>query len=134
MGERYLKAEEAVIRAHYPTSRRWNILALIPSRTWAEIGVKARKMGIHRNKEAKGDSIREGRMMLKCAYSDGENERFDRIYPTSTHAELLVAFPDRTLNSIFSHARRRHLHRTKEAKAIQMKIGREEAKKADKNE
>lgn len=129
MGERWLKAEEAVIPTHYPTSRRREILALIPSRTWSEIGVKARKMGIHRTKEAKGDSIREGRMMLKCTYSDGENERFDRLYPTSTHAELLVAFPDRTLKSIFSHARRRYLHRTKEAKARQVQIGREEEKK-----
>jgi hypothetical protein len=127
MGERWLKAEEAVIPAHYPTSRRWEILAMIPSRTWGEIGVKARKMGIHRTKEAKGDSIREGRMMLKCTYSDGENERFDMLYPTSTHADLLVAFPDRTLKSICSHARRRHLHRTPEAKARQVQIGREES-------
>jgi hypothetical protein len=99
MGDRYLKAEEEVIQTHYPTSRRREILALIPSRTWSEIGVKARKMGIHRTKEAKGDSIREGRMMLKC------------------------------LKSIFSHARRRYLHRTKEAKARQVQIGREEEKK-----
>jgi hypothetical protein len=129
MGERWLKAEEAVIPTHYPTSRRWEILAMIPGRTWGEIGVKARKMGIHRTKAAKGDSIREGRMMLKSTYSDGENERFDRLYPTSTHAELLVAFPERTLKSIFSHARRRHLHRTKEAKARQVQIGRENARK-----
>jgi hypothetical protein len=129
MGERWLKAEEAVIQTHYPTSRRWQILALIPGRSWVEIGAKARKMGIHRTKEAKGDSIREGRMMLKSTYSDDENERFDKIFPTATHAELLAAFPDRTINSIFSHARRRHLHRTKEAKARQVQIGREEAKK-----
>ncbi len=129
MGARYLKAEETVIRAHYPTSRRWKILALIPDRTWVEIGAKARKMGIHRNKEAKGDSIREGRMLLKSAYSFTENALFDRIYPTATHAELLDAFPNRTLKSIFSHARRRGLHRTKDAKAEQIKIGRQEAEK-----
>jgi hypothetical protein len=44
MGARYLKAEEAVILTHYPTARRWKILALIPDRTWEEIGAKARKM------------------------------------------------------------------------------------------
>jgi hypothetical protein len=89
-------------------------------------------MGIHRNKEAKGDSIREGRMLLKSTYSFTENVRFDRIYPFATHAELLDAFPKRTLTSVFSHARRRGLHRTKEAKARQVKIGRENAK--DENE
>jgi uncharacterized lipoprotein YddW (UPF0748 family) len=129
MGERYLKAEEAVILSHYPTSRRWKILSLIPGRTWAEIGVKARKMGIHRTKEAKGDSIREGRMLLKSTYEFSENTLLDKIYPTATHAELRDAFPNRTLKSIFSHARRRDLHRTKETKARQMKIGREEAEK-----
>lgn len=129
MGERYLKAEEVVIQSHYPTSRRWEILALIPGRTWVEIGAKARKMGIHRNKDAKGDSIREGRMLLKSTYSFTENVRFDRIYPTATHAELLDAFPKRTLKSIFSHARRQGLHRSKEAKARQVKVGRENARK-----
>jgi hypothetical protein len=129
MGERWLKAEEEAIQTHYPTSRRGEILAMIPGRTWVEIGAKARKRGIHRTKEAKGDSIREGRMMLKKAYSFSDNMLFDKIYPTSTHVELLVAFPDRTLTSIFSHARRRHLHRTKEAKARQVQIGREEAKR-----
>jgi hypothetical protein len=129
MGARYLKAEEAVIQSHYPTSRRWEILALIPGRTWIEIGVKARKMEIHRNKDAKCDSIREGRMLLKSTYSDAENERLYMIYPTATHAELLDAFPNRTIKSIFSHARRQGLHRSKEAKARQVKIGREEARK-----
>jgi hypothetical protein len=129
MGERYLKAEEAVILSHYPTSRRWEILALIPGRTWVEIGAKARKMGIHRNKDAKGDSIRDGRILLKSTYRDAENARLDMIYPTATHAELLDAFPKRTIKSIFSHARRRGLHRSKEANARQVKIGRENAGK-----
>ncbi len=125
MGARYLKAEEAVIRKYYPTSRRWEILALIPGRTWVEIGVKARRMGIHRNKDAKGDSIREGRRQLNNTYSDAENERLDMIYPTATHAEPLDARPNRTLKSIFSHARRRRRHRLKEAKARHVKVGRE---------
>jgi hypothetical protein len=127
MGERWLKAEEAVIPTHYPTARRWEILALIPDRTWVEIGVKARKMGIHRNKEAKGNSIREGRKTHKDAWSDLQNERFDRLYPTETREELLAAFPNRTFVSIQSHAQKRHIHRSREATGRQMNIGREEA-------
>lgn len=117
MGARYLKAEEAVIRSHYPSSRRWEILALIPGRTWVEIGAKARKMKIHRTSAAKGDSIREGRALLESTYGTLENILFDRLYSSATHAQLLDAFPKRTLKSIFSHARRRGLHRSKEAKA-----------------
>ena len=126
-----MKAEEAEIRVQYPTARRWIILKHIPYRTWCQIGVKARKMGIHRTKEAKGESMREGRMLLKNAYLPLQNFLFDRLYPTNTHAELLEAFPGRTLKALQSHARRRHLHRTKEAKARQIHIGREEARRKE---
>jgi hypothetical protein len=129
MGERWLKAEEAVIQTHYPTSRRWEILARIPGRTLVEIGAKARKMGIHRTKEAKGDSIREGRKSHKDAWSDLQNERFDRLYPIVTREELLAAFPNRTFVSIQSHAQKRHIYRSREATGRQMNIGREEAKR-----
>jgi hypothetical protein len=131
MGARYLKAEEAVILSHYPTSRRWEILALIPGRTWVEIGAKARKMRVLRTSAAKGQSVREGRKVLTSSWSFKDNFLLDRLYPTATHAELLDAFQNRTLKSIFSHARRRGLHRSKEAKARQVKIGRKEAKKND---
>jgi hypothetical protein len=129
MGERYLKAEEEAIRELYPTATRFEILSRIPDRTWGEIGVKARTMGIHRIKEAKGDSIREGRKTHKDAWSDLQNERFDRLYPTETREELLAAFPNRTFVSIRSHAQKRHIHRSREATGRQMNIGREEAKR-----
>jgi hypothetical protein len=89
MGERWLKAEEAVIQTHYPTSRRWEILARIPGRTLVEIGAKARKMGIHRTKEAKGDSIREGRKSHKDA---GENHTKMRgaIYKMSDLTDYIL--------------------------------------------
>jgi hypothetical protein len=129
MGARYLKAEEAVIRARYPTSRRWQILALIPGRTWVEICAKARKMGIHRTKAAKGDSICEGRKLSRYLWSDSDNVKFDLLYPTATHEQLLNTFHTKTWISIRSHAEKRRIHRTKEAKARQVKIGREKAKK-----
>jgi hypothetical protein len=131
MGERYLKAEEMAIRTHYPTSRRWKILSIIPGRTWAAIGVKARKMGIHRTKEAKGDSICEGRKSHKNAWSDLQNERFDLLYPIRTYAQLLAAFPERSRISIRSHAQKRHLHRTREAVGREINIGRENARKKE---
>jgi hypothetical protein len=124
MGARYLKVEEAVIRKYYPTAARWKIMGMIPDRTWVEISVKARKMGIHRTSAAKGNSVREGRASLKNSYDHSENNLLDRLYPSATHAELLEAFPTRTLPSLFAHARRRGLHRSKEAKARQVKIGR----------
>jgi hypothetical protein len=129
MGNRYLKAEEEAIRELYPTATQFEIRSRIPDRTWAEIGVKARKMGIHRTTEAKGDSIREGRVLLKNAYSFTDNYLFDRLFPIKTHAELLAAFPGRSFKALISHAQRRHLHRTKEAKARQVQIGREEVKR-----
>jgi hypothetical protein len=129
MGERWLKAEEAVILTHYPTARRWKILALIPDRTWEEIGAKARKMRVLRTTQSKGDSIREGRKSHKDAWSDLQNERFDRLYPIVTREELLAAFPNRTFVSIQSHAQKRHIYRSREATGRQMNIGREEAKR-----
>lgn len=129
MGARYLKAEEAVIRSHYPSSRRWRILALIPGRTWVEIGVKARKMGIRRTKAAKGNSIREGRKSLKHSWSDVDNDKLDRYYPHSTRSALLNFFYPRTLLSIQAHAEKRHIHRTREAISREINIGRENARK-----
>jgi hypothetical protein len=129
MGERYLKAEEEAIRELYPTATRFEILSRIPDRTWGEIGVKARKMGIHRTKEAKGESVREGRKKLKHSWSDAANERFDLVYPNLTRAHLLNAFSSRTWLSIVSHAQKRHLHRTREAVGREISIGREEARK-----
>jgi hypothetical protein len=78
-------------------------------------------MRVYRTSAAKGQSVREGRAQLKETYALSENILFDRLYPTATRAELLKAFP--------VHAARRHLHRTKEAKARQVQIGREEAKR-----
>jgi hypothetical protein len=129
MGARYLKAEETVILEHYPTATRARIVDLIPNRTWHQIGVKARRMRVYRTSAAKGQSVREGRAQLKETYALSENILFDRLYPTATRAELLKAFPNRSLSSISVHAARRHLHRTKEAKARQVQIGREEARK-----
>jgi hypothetical protein len=128
MGARYLKGEEAVIRSHYPTSRRWEILALIPDRTWVQIGVKARTMGIRRTKAAKGDSICEGRKRSGYLWSDSDNVKFDLLYPTATHEQLLNTFHTKTWISLRSHAEKRDIHRTKEAKARQVKIGRRNAK------
>ena len=52
MGVRYLKTEDQNIEVYYPTATRAEILELIPNRTWAEIGVHARRMGIHRTSKA----------------------------------------------------------------------------------
>jgi hypothetical protein len=128
MGARYLKAEEAIIRSHYPTAARWKIMGMIPARTWVEIGVKARKMGIHRNKDAKGDSIREGRKEINGSWSDEENDQFDRYYPHSTREALLKFFYPRTWFAIQSHAEKRHIHRTREAVGRQINIGRRNAR------
>jgi hypothetical protein len=86
-------------------------------------------MGIYRTSEAWGNSVARGRRTLKSAYSDKENERFDRVYPVYTREDLLKFFPMRSLNALTTHAQRRQIHRTKEAIRKQVKIGRETTKK-----
>lgn len=129
VGARYLKTEEATIVSHYPTAPRDKILKLIPNRTWAQIGVKARKMGIHRTSKAWGNSTREGRKLHKDAWTDQQNELFDRLYPTETRVQLLAAFPDKAWTALQSHAQKRHLHRTSEATRREMQIGKKNARK-----
>jgi hypothetical protein len=129
MGARYLKIEDTVIEVHYPTAPRAEILELIPNRTWAQIGVHARKKGIHRTSKAWGNSIREGRKTLRDTWSDEDNKKLDSLYPNATHAQLLAAFPSRVLTAIRDRAQRRGLHRTREATGRQIQIGRKEAKR-----
>jgi len=124
MGSRWLKAEEAEIRNHYSTSTRAEMLLGIPERTWAQIGVHARRMRILRTTKARGISISEGRKALKHAWSDMDNKRFDVMYPTVTRAQLSAAFPGRTWKSLQSHAQKRHVHRTRQAVGMQVNIGR----------
>lgn len=129
MGARYLKTEDEAIYKYYPTAARNEILKKIPDRTWEQIGVRARRMGIHRISQAWGNSIREGRKKTKGAWSDADNDRFDRYYPHSTRVSLLTFFHPRTWLAIQSHAEKRHLHRTREAVGRQIQIGRENARK-----
>ena len=129
MGARYLKVEEEILRAYFPTASRKEILEKIPTRTWAQLSAHARRMSIHRTTKAKGDSIREGRKTLKKSYSDAENNRFRRMYPVASRKELLAAFPKRTLAGLRSHAYILKVFRSREAKARETKIGREEARK-----
>ena len=124
MGERWLKAEEEVIYTHYPTAPRTEILKLIPDRTWAQIGVHARRMRVLRTSATWGNSIREGRKTLRGAWSDEDNGRFDKIYPHLTHAELLAAFPSKSWLAIRAHAQRRDIHRSVEATGREIQIGR----------
>lgn len=133
MGARWLKVEEKVIVEYYPTASRAEILERIPNRTWAQIGVHARMMGVHRTTQSWGNSIREGRKAHKDAWNDKQNALFDQLYPTASRTKILAAFPKKTYIAIQSHAQRRHLHRTKEAGARQMNIGREEASKENEN-
>lgn len=128
MGARYLMVEVEAIAEFYPSAPRSEILERIPNRTWEQIGVRARKMGIHRTTQAWGNSVREGRKTTKGAWNDQQNALFDRLYPIQTREQLLAAFPNRTFFSIQSHAQKRHLHRTREAIGRQMNIGRENAK------
>jgi hypothetical protein len=123
MGARYLKVEEAAIRDHYSTATRADMLTFVPNRTWAEIGVHARRMGIHRTTQAKGYSIQKGREGTDISWSDEENDEFDSRYPHSTRAELLNFFYPRTLYAIQSHAEKRGLHRTREAMGREISIG-----------
>jgi hypothetical protein len=131
MGDRYLKTEEGTIRRCYPTATRAEILEKIPGRTWAQIGVHARTMGVHRTSQTWGNSIREGRKVLRDTWSRPDDERLDRVYPKHTRAQLCAAFPSRTLRGILSHAQRRHLHRTHEARGREINIGRENARKEE---
>lgn len=129
MGARYLKVEEAAIRDLYPTVSPTDMLERIPDRTWSQIGVHARRMGIHRSTLAWGNSIRDGRKEIKGAWTDAENERFDKTYPYLVRSSLLVLFSPRTWLAIQSHAEKRHLRRTREAVGREIKIGRENARK-----
>ena len=123
MGSRYLKVEEAAIRDLYPTVSPTDMLECIPDRTWSQIGVHARRMGIHRTTRAWGNSIRNGKKEIKGAWTDTENERFDGLYPFSTRASLLDIFYPRTWLAIQSHAEKRHLRRTREAVSREIKMG-----------
>lgn len=129
MGARYLKTEEEAIVERYPTASRAEILTLIPDRTWAQIGVHARSMGIHRATQSWGNSIREGRKVLRNSWSEADNMRLDKLYPTETRADLLAGFPNRSYIAIRSHAQRRHLQRTFYATGREINIGREKAKR-----
>jgi hypothetical protein len=128
MGARWLKREEKEIVDQYSTASRTEMLERISDRTWNQIGVHARHMRVLRTTSAWGNSIREGRKNLKHSWSDADNERFDLLYPMHTYAQLLAAFPERSLKSIRSHAQKRHLHRTREAVGRQINIGRSAAK------
>lgn len=123
MGSRYLKAEEEAIRDFYPTATRTDMLALIPDRTWEEIGTHARRMRVLRTTQAKGNSIRNGKKEIKGAWSDEENERFNELYPYSARGFLIAAFYPRTWLALQSHAEKWHLHRTREAVSREIKIG-----------
>jgi hypothetical protein len=129
MGERWLKTEEEVIRTHYPTAPRQKILKRIPDRTWAQIGDHARRMRVLRTSATWGNSIREGRKTLEGAWSDEDNDRFDKIYPHLTHVELLAAFPSKSWLAIRSHAQRRDIHRSVEATGREINIGRGRCKR-----
>ena len=129
MGARYLRTEDRAIEAYYPTATKEEILELIPNRTWAEIGVHARKKGIHRTSKAWGNSVREGRKALTNAWSDKDKKKLDSVYPHATYALILAAFPCRNLTAIRDRAQRQGLHRTKEARCRQIAIGRKNARK-----
>jgi len=129
MGARYLKTEDTVIEVHYPTAPKEEILALIPDRTWAQIGVHARKKGIHRTSEAWGNSIREGRKSLKDTWSDEEDKKLEALYPSATYALLFATFPSRSMVAIRDRAQRQGLHRSPEAISRQIQIGRKNTRK-----
>ena len=124
MGERWLKAEEEIIRTDYPTAPRAEIVELIPDRTWGQIGVHARTMGVHRTSETWGNSVREGRKLLPDSWSVSENMQLIKFYPRHTRAEICAALPRRAWKSIRCHARRLDLSRTREAKVREIQIGR----------
>jgi hypothetical protein len=124
MGERWLKLEEEVIRTHYPTAPRAEILELIPNRTWGQIGVHARTMGVHRNSQAWGNSVREGRKTLRDSWSVEENMQLIKFYPHHTRAEVCAALPRRSWAAIGSHAHRLGIEKTREAKVREIQIGR----------
>jgi hypothetical protein len=90
-------------------------------------------MGIHRTSAAKGDSIREGRKLNPNAWSDEDNDKFDRNYPHFTRLALLEFFKPKTWFAMQSHAQKRHLHRTREAVGREINIGRENARKEKNN-
>lgn len=123
MGARYLKVEEAAIRDHYSTATRTEMLEHLPDRTWSQIGVHARRIGVHRTTQAWGNSIRDGRKEIKGAWRGNENESLDGLYPYLTRKDLLIVFYPRTWLAIQSHAEKRHLHRTPEAVGRQIQIG-----------
>lgn len=129
MGARYLKAEEDAIRDHYPTASRLEILELIPNRTWAQIGARARRMGVHRTSESWGNSVRDGRKLLPDSWSVKENLQILNCYPSLTCDEICAAIPHRSWNSITTHARKLGISRTKEAKVREIQIGRRKVRK-----
>lgn len=131
MGARYLKTEDEVIVRYYPTASKEEILELIPNRTWAQIGVHARKKGIHRTSKTWGNSIREGRKSLKDTWSDGDEKKLEALYPHATYKLLFAAFPSRSMAAIRDRAQRQGLHRSPEAISRQIQIGRKNARKEE---
>ena len=130
MGSRYLKTEDEVLFSDYPTASREKILEKIPNRTWPQLSAHARRRGIHRATEAKGDSIREGRKELRGSWTNAENDRFRRLYPVMSQKLLLDAFPKRSMSALSSHAYTLKVRRTREAKACAVEIGRRNVREA----
>jgi hypothetical protein len=131
MGSRYLKVEETVIVEDYPFCSRAKILEKIPGRTWEQIGVHARSMGVHRTSQTWGNSVREGRKHLPDSWTLAENLLLNQFYPQHTRAEICAALPRRAWKAIRCHARRLDTARTREAKARQIQIGRGNARKEE---
>lgn len=130
MSERYLKTEEQIIIDHYPTASKDELMRHLPGRAWTAIYAHAQILGVQRTRETKGknivDGLKKNRINPNFFYSDEEVARLIEIYPSATRAELSAAFPNRSMKALTACAYRLGLKRTREAKGIQMGIGRAE--------
>ena len=69
-------------------------------------------------------------MTERPRYLKSEDETIKKMYPSATKAEIQAAMPDRSWDGICVHARRKGIHRTTEARAREIDLGRVDAAKA----
>lgn len=66
MNKRWTDPEKALIKRHYPTAPRADMLKLLPGRTWGAIQSKASALGVNRQVD-NGDSLES---TMRVSYRD----------------------------------------------------------------
>lgn len=101
----YTPAEDAAIRAQYAGGDKASILAALPGRSWHSVEMRAGTIGVKR---------------LVSKLSVDELVILDQLYATVPNRELLILFPQLTIDGLSKMALRRGLR--KDVKPAQPRV------------